>query len=86
MTKTANPKIFITGIPTAGKTYLANKIVRTTGGFCLETDTLRDALVKKPEYNKWADFFDKEAEQYGYKIFEDADEAYAEIVKMLKLK
>lgn len=52
MTKTANPKIFITGIPTAGKSYLASRLIKETGGYCLETDTLRDALVKKPEYSK----------------------------------
>lgn len=62
MTKTANPKIFITGIPTAGKSYLASRLTKETGGYCLETDTLRDTLVKKPEYSQWAHFFDKENE------------------------
>ena len=59
MTKPTNPKIFITGIPTAGKSYLAKKIVKETGGFCLETDNLREELAKNHRYRKWAKFFEE---------------------------
>ena len=66
MTEDTNPKIFITGIPTAGKSYLAKRIVKETGGFCLETDNLREELAEDPRFGKWVDFFDEESEYEYY--------------------
>lgn len=60
------PRIFITGIPTAGKSYLARRLARTTGGYCLETDNLREELKNDPELGKWARFFEEENELAYY--------------------
>ncbi|MFA7171250.1 MAG: AAA family ATPase [Candidatus Paceibacterota bacterium] len=75
MTEIINPKIFITGIPTAGKTYLSRKLAKATGGYCLETDALRDELVKDPKYNKWENFFD-EKNEYAYYTDNDPEEQW----------
>lgn len=50
-------KIFITGIPTAGKSYLARRLVRETGGICLETDNLWETLAQDSRYRPGASFF-----------------------------
>lgn len=55
-------RIFITGIPTAGKSYLARKLARITGGYCLETDNLREEFKDDPALGEWARFFDEENE------------------------
>lgn len=73
--KHITPKIFITGIPTAGKSYVAKKIVKETGGFCLETDNLREELAKDPAYEKWATFFEKQ-DEYAYYTENDPNEQW----------
>jgi len=73
--KSKNPRLFITGIPTAGKSYLARKLLRETGGYCLETDNLRDDLAKDPEYSEWARFF-KEENECSYYMNNDVEEQW----------
>jgi dephospho-CoA kinase len=63
---TANPKIFITGIPTAGKSYLARKLLNATGGYCLETDNLYEELGRDPRFEEWARFFEDNDEHAYY--------------------
>jgi hypothetical protein len=70
------PRIFITGIPTAGKSHLARKLIGETGGYCLETDNLRDELAKDPAYMKWARFFQEENE-YAYYTENDQEKQWA---------
>lgn len=58
-------RVFITGIPTAGKSYLAKKLAAETGGIVVSVDDMRSDLYKDPEYKKWIDFYhDKDEHAY----------------------
>jgi hypothetical protein len=57
MYREKRPRIFITGIPTAGKSYLAKKLLRTIGGTYLEIDNLRMELARDPRYRQWINFY-----------------------------
>lgn len=50
-------KLFITGIPTAGKSYLAKKLKDELGAKHVELDDLREGLISHPEYGKWISFY-----------------------------
>src|SRR5947209_4511319 len=50
-------KFFITGIPTAGKTYLAKKLADQIGGQVFSIDTLRDEMSDDSKYGKWVNFY-----------------------------
>lgn len=78
---TANPKIFITGIPTAGKSYLARKLIDLTGGYCLETDNLYEELGRDPRYEKWAKFFE-DNDEHAYYTENDPDKQWAILSEM----
>lgn len=69
------PKIFITGIPTAGKSYLAQKIKKATGSLCLETDNLWEGLAQDPRFLPWANFFEKQ-DEYDYYTQNSPDEQW----------
>lgn len=57
--------ILITGIPTAGKSYLSHKLVRETGAYYLEADVLRDKLADDPRYHPWTNFYwDRDEREY----------------------
>jgi hypothetical protein len=49
--------IFISGIPTAGKTHLAKKVANILGISYFSLDDWRDELSADPELKKWIDFF-----------------------------
>ena len=58
-------RLFITGIPTAGKTYLAKKLASEVGGVAVILDDFRKILSKDEKYKKWTDFYiDKDEEKY----------------------
>jgi len=58
-------KLFITGIPTAGKSYLAHKLANEVGGIAVSLDDFREKLAKNPDYKKWIDFYiNKNEEEY----------------------
>lgn len=58
-------KIFITGIPTGGKSYLARKLAEATGGISCTLDDFREGLAEDPVYKKWTNFYlDKDEEEY----------------------
>lgn len=73
-------KIFITGIPTAGKSYLAKRIIKETGGIYLETDNLRAKLARNPVYKKWTNFF-KDQDEYEYLNNTDTEKHWNDLVK-----
>lgn len=50
-------RIFITGIPTSGKSFLAKKLAERVGGEYVSTDDMRVEMSKIPEYKKWTDFY-----------------------------
>lgn len=65
MSKHEGPRLFITGIPTSGKSYLAKKLAEAVGGIAVCLDDMRENIAKKSEYRKWADFYwDKDEEEY----------------------
>jgi len=58
-------KLFITGIPASGKSYLAKKLARETGGIAVILDDFRESLASDERYKKWVNFFlDKDEEKY----------------------
>ena len=60
-----NKRFFITGIPTAGKSYLASKIAREVNGIPVLLDDLRESLAADPRYKKWVNFYlDQDEESY----------------------
>ncbi|MGD1003488.1 MAG: hypothetical protein ABR884_02835 [Minisyncoccia bacterium] len=57
--------VFITGIPTAGKSYLAKKVSESLGISFVKIDDWRDEFRSDPELKKWVDFFwNKNEENY----------------------
>jgi hypothetical protein len=58
-------RFFITGIPAAGKSYLAKKLAEHIGGEVFSVDNLREELGTDPQYQKWVNFFlDKDEKEY----------------------
>ncbi len=58
--------IFISGIPTSGKSHLAKKLAEETGAFLLSTDDLREEMHSDPQYTKWVDFYLNQDEETYY--------------------
>ncbi len=60
-----NKRLFITGIPTAGKSYLAKKLAKATGGIAVLLDDFRESLSSDLKYKKWVDFYrDQDEKEY----------------------
>ena len=58
-------RLYITGIPTAGKSYLAQKLAEEVGGIAVSLDDFREALVFDERYKKWVEFYlDQDEELY----------------------
>jgi adenylate kinase family enzyme len=58
-------RLFISGIPTSGKSYLAKKLANHTGGIAVSLDDFREGLAKEEKYRKWTNFYlDKNEEEY----------------------
>jgi adenylate kinase len=58
-------RIFITGIPTSGKSYLAKKLAAEVGGVAVLLDDFRESLSKDEKYKKWVNFYlDQDEEKY----------------------
>ncbi len=57
--------VFIGGIPTSGKSYLAEKISKMTGAKHIDIDKWREEIKADPKLEKWVNFFwDKDEEEY----------------------
>jgi len=48
---------FISGIPTSGKSYLAEKVSKDTGALHVDTDIWRKELCSDPETERWVNFY-----------------------------
>lgn len=60
-----SPRLFITGIPTAGKSFLAKKLAEKTGGLHVCLDDIREELAKDDRYKKWTNFYlDRDEKKY----------------------
>jgi len=58
-------RLFITGIPTSGKTYLAKKISNEIDAIVVHLDNLRADLSKDSKYKTFTNFYlDKNEEEY----------------------
>jgi len=49
--------VFITGIPTAGKSYLAKKVAQKTHSIHVDIDKLRVVMKKNSNLEPWVNFF-----------------------------
>jgi hypothetical protein len=49
--------VFISGIPRAGKSYLANRVASRANIFHFSIDVLRDYLLRNPHIEPWVNFF-----------------------------
>ena len=74
------PYVFISGIPAAGKSYLAEKIARKTGAYHLDIDSLRKEMSKDPALKKWVNFYWNQDEK-KYLTETSYDEQWANLVK-----
>ena len=62
---TKNKRLFITGIPTSGKSYLAKKLASAVGGIAVPLDDFRESLASNVTYKKWTNFYlDVDEEKY----------------------
>lgn len=58
-------RLFITGIPTSGKSFLAKEIAEKIGGIVVFMDDFREELSKDDKYKKWTNFYlDKDEKEY----------------------
>lgn len=58
-------RLFITGIPTAGKSYLAKLVAEKVDGLAVLLDDFRESLASDPLYKKWTNFYlDKDEKEY----------------------
>lgn len=55
-------RLFITGIPTAGKSYLAKKLSLEVKGTAICLDDFREELASNPRYQKWVNFYQDQDE------------------------
>ena len=56
-------RLFITGIPTAGKSYLVERLANEVGGIAVCLDDFREALGFDERYKKWVEFYLDQDEQ-----------------------
>ncbi len=73
-------KIFITGIPTAGKSTLAEILAKKVGGKVFSTDNLREEMKKDPIYKEWVEFYESKDEKEYYTTT-SAEEQWNNLVK-----
>jgi len=73
-------RIFITGIPTAGKSHLGKKLAKKTGGICVSIDDFREDLTKDERYKKWVNFY-LDQDEYTYYTTTTYDEQWTNLVK-----
>lgn len=80
MPKPMNKKqLFITGIPTAGKSYLAKKLAEEVGGICVSVDDMREELSKDKRYKKWVNYY-LDQDEYTYYTTTTYDEQWKNLV------
>ena len=73
------PRLFITGIPTAGKSYLAKKLAAEVGGICVSVDDIREGLAEDERYRKWVNFY-LDKNEFEYYSKSTPDELWADLV------
>lgn len=72
-------RLFITGIPTSGKSYLAKKLAERVGGIAVLLDGVRENLAQDERYRKWTQlYFDRD--EYEYLVHTSPDEQWQNLV------
>jgi len=72
-------QLFITGIPTAGKSYLGKKLAKEVGGICISVDDMREKLAKDERYKKWVNYYLAQ-DEYAYYTTTNYDEQWKNLV------
>ncbi|HEU5114410.1 MAG TPA: hypothetical protein VFT82_01430 [Candidatus Paceibacterota bacterium] len=67
-------RLFITGIPAAGKSHLAKIVAEKTGGIVVSLDDLRESLASDPHYAPWVNFYIEKDEEAYYRDTSPADQ------------
>lgn len=73
-------KLFITGIPTTGKSYLAEKLANEVDGIWISIDDLREELAKDPRYKKWVNYY-MDQDEYTYYTTTNYEQQWQNLVK-----
>lgn len=73
-------RLFITGIPTAGKSYLGKKLAEQVGGICVSADDFREDLASDDRYKKWVDFY-LDQDEHTYYTTTEPDEQWLNLVR-----
>lgn len=79
MNKHRGPRIFITGIPASGKSFLAKKLAESTGGIAVFLDHFREDMAKNPQYEPWVNFYWNK-DEYLYYTKTSAEEQWQNLV------
>ncbi len=81
MTKHKGKRIFITGIPASGKSYLANKTIKEIGGIHIALDDIREELTKNQTYAVWANFYFNQDENIYYRRRDGGNKRWDDLVQ-----
>lgn len=73
-------RIFITGIPTAGKSYLGKRLAEKVRGICVSMDDMRESLANNESYKKWTNYYLDQDELSYYKTT-SPDEQWLSLVR-----
>jgi adenylate kinase len=73
-------QIIITGIATAGKSYLARQLAERTNGIFVDMDKVRDSMQSDPQLEKWVNFYWNKNE-LEYLTNTSPDEMWTNIVR-----
>ncbi len=63
MKKHLGKRLFVTGIPTAGKSYLSRRLASEVGGISVSLDHHRQAISSDERYKKWIRFYSNKDEK-----------------------
>lgn len=72
--------IFISGIATAGKSFLARKVAQKLAAFHLDADTLRKEMIKDSKLEPWVNFYWNQDEK-KYLTETSSEEMWQNLVK-----
>ena len=73
--------VFIGGVPTAGKSHLANKLAKITGATHVNLDDLRSEMLKDSSLEPWVNFFWNQDESEYWKKVITSDEHWENLKK-----
>lgn len=73
-------RLFISGIPTAGKSYLGKKLAQEVDGICISIDDIREGLSKDERYKKWVNYY-LDQDEYTYYTTTDYDVQWNNFMK-----